>query len=88
MTLFADWSERRHTPAEQAIARGEAIFNARPITISGVAGLNDALGLPTSANSKVPFCAVWLPAHRTSTTAPLPPWTTWWTFTTLASGWA
>jgi hypothetical protein len=47
MTLFSAWSARSHTPAEQAIARGEAIFNNRSMTISGVAGLSDALGLPT-----------------------------------------
>jgi hypothetical protein len=47
MTLFSTWSMRWHTPAQQAIARGEAIFNSRPITISGVSGLNDALGMPT-----------------------------------------
>jgi hypothetical protein len=32
--------------ARQAIARGEALFNARPIAISGVAGLNDDLNVP------------------------------------------
>ncbi len=30
----------------RSIARGQELFNSRPITISGVAGLNDALGLP------------------------------------------
>jgi cytochrome c peroxidase len=30
----------------RSIARGQELFNTRPITISGVAGLNDALGLP------------------------------------------
>src|SRR6185437_10014807 len=34
-----------------AIARGEAIFNRRPITITGVNGLNDALGLPAVAGT-------------------------------------
>src|SRR5207248_4943325 len=32
--------------ARRSIARGQELFNTRPITISGVAGLNDALGLP------------------------------------------
>jgi cytochrome c peroxidase len=31
----------------QAIARGEALFNSKPITITGVAGLNDKPGLGT-----------------------------------------
>jgi hypothetical protein len=47
MTLFTSWSGTRHSPEQQAIARGEAIFDSKPITITGVAGLNDALGLPT-----------------------------------------
>ncbi|MGH9393580.1 MAG: hypothetical protein ACRD1E_05370, partial [Terriglobales bacterium] len=37
---------RASAPERAAIARGEAIFNRRPIQIEGVAGLNDALGLP------------------------------------------
>src|SRR5262249_28255556 len=41
------WSSRSHSPAERSIARGEAIFDSKPITISGVAGLNDALGMKT-----------------------------------------
>jgi hypothetical protein len=43
-TLFSAWlgaiDSRR-----QSIARGEKIFNTRPIAISGVGGLNDALGI-------------------------------------------
>jgi hypothetical protein len=46
MTLFSTWSTRGHTQQQQAVARGEAIFNSRPITITGVAGLNDALAMP------------------------------------------
>ena len=34
------------SPARQSIARGEQIFNTRPIPISGVSGLNDELGEP------------------------------------------
>jgi len=33
--------------ARQAVARGEALFNNTPITISGVAGINDLPGLTT-----------------------------------------
>ena len=32
--------------ARAAVARGEKLFNTKPITIVGVKGLNDALGLP------------------------------------------
>jgi cytochrome c peroxidase len=46
-TLFSAWASPRYSPEQQAIARGETLFNSRPITITGVAGLNDALGLPT-----------------------------------------
>jgi cytochrome c peroxidase len=44
MTLFSAWIGRR-SPAQEAVVRGQAIFNSRPITISGAAGLNDATGL-------------------------------------------
>lgn len=45
MTLFKEWGEAngRQSAARRAVARGEAIFNTRPINITGVAGLNDAL---------------------------------------------
>jgi hypothetical protein len=46
MTLFSDWAAGQRTPAQRAIARGQALFNTRSITISGVAGLNDALQQP------------------------------------------
>ena len=45
MTMFKSWANA-HGPQgdiRQSIARGEAIFNTRPIPITGVAGLNDAL---------------------------------------------
>jgi cytochrome c peroxidase len=32
--------------ARRAIARGEALFNSKPIQISGVKGLNDDLNMP------------------------------------------
>jgi cytochrome c peroxidase len=35
------------TPGREAIARGEALFNSLPIAITGVAGLNDKLGVST-----------------------------------------
>jgi cytochrome c peroxidase len=37
--------------ARQAVARGEALFNNTPITITGVAGINDLPGLTTVSGS-------------------------------------
>jgi cytochrome c peroxidase len=47
MTLFASWGSPGHTRDQAAVARGEALFNSKAFTISGVAGLNDGLGLPS-----------------------------------------
>jgi cytochrome c peroxidase len=48
-TLFKSWKELsntgRYAEPRKALARGEAVFNTHPLTITGVAGLNDALGL-------------------------------------------
>jgi cytochrome c peroxidase len=43
-TLYAAWASSQ-IAANASIARGEAVFNAKPINIVGVAGINDALGL-------------------------------------------
>jgi hypothetical protein len=49
MSLFAAWTNLTGTDsvtlARQSVARGEAIFNSRPLTIQGVNGLNDVLGV-------------------------------------------
>ena len=51
-TLFGAWlakpesGRRPATPAQQAIARGEKIFNERPFAISGVEGFNDRFAPP------------------------------------------
>ena len=61
MDVYAGWSnyipdarrpdredrDRDIAVARRAIARGEALFNEKPIAITGVAGLNDALHQPT-----------------------------------------
>jgi cytochrome c peroxidase len=39
--------ERNVARARQAVARGEALFNSKPINITGVKGLNDDLRVPT-----------------------------------------
>jgi hypothetical protein len=54
-TLFASWSEstsesrrdrsEEREEARESIARGEAIFNTRPMDIKGVAGLSDVAGM-------------------------------------------
>jgi len=55
-TIFSNWL-RRSQPGEdgqgarRAIARGQELFNSRPITITGVGGLNDALGLTSIAGT-------------------------------------
>jgi len=42
--LFDAWTGS-HNPARASIARGQAVFNSKPINITGVAGINDVLGL-------------------------------------------
>jgi cytochrome c peroxidase len=39
--LFDAWSSRPRRDPRSAIARGQAIFNSKPIRITGVAGIND-----------------------------------------------
>jgi cytochrome c peroxidase len=49
-SAFSAWdglSSGDRASARAAVARGERLFNAKPITITGVNGLNDALGKPT-----------------------------------------
>lgn len=47
-TLYDEWTDAKGVHAEErrAIARGQQLFNSVPITITGVRGLNDALGQP------------------------------------------
>jgi len=48
--MFSAWSGLSGgslADARAAVARGEALFDRKPIAISGVRGLNDALGLTT-----------------------------------------
>jgi len=44
-TLYNKWANLRSQPNRQAVARGQALFNNFPIAITGVGGLNDALGM-------------------------------------------
>ena len=49
-TVFVQWlnlkSSGPYAAARAAVARGEAVFDTHPLTITNVAGLNDALGMP------------------------------------------
>ena len=45
--LFSAWANSAW-PHRASIARGQTVFNTKPITISGVAGINDVAGLPAS----------------------------------------
>ncbi len=52
--IFDAWD---HSVGQQAsIARGQAVFNSKPITISGVAGINDVPGLPASFSGTCGTC--------------------------------
>jgi len=53
MRIYDAWSDARPpagdpgtAAARRAVARGQALFNGKPITITGVKGLNDDLGIP------------------------------------------
>jgi cytochrome c peroxidase len=49
-TLYDNWAgltRGMRNDTRSAIQRGETVFNTKPIAITGVAGINDALGVPT-----------------------------------------
>jgi hypothetical protein len=50
VNLFDAWANSR-VPARASIARGQTVFNTKTINITGVAGINDVLGLPTLSGS-------------------------------------
>ena len=56
-TLFGAWSHTA-SPARQAIARGEAIFNTRRFAIDAVAGLNGGPADPVAAPIPAGTCTV------------------------------
>jgi len=45
-SLYDNWANLSRQRNLQAVARGQALFNTFPIAITGVGGLNDALGKP------------------------------------------
>jgi cytochrome c peroxidase len=54
-SLYSAWTNAV-LPARASIARGQAVFNSKPITISGVAGINDVSGLPSSFSGTCGTC--------------------------------
>jgi hypothetical protein len=44
-TIYNNWANLSDETDLQAVARGQALFNTLPIAITGVGGLNDALGV-------------------------------------------
>ena len=61
-TIFDRWSsldagsDDGRNAARATVARGQALFNTFPITISGVTGLNDLPGVPTSFGGTCTTC--------------------------------
>lgn len=60
-TIFDKWAtpDDSHEPgaaARASVARGQALFNTFPITISGVSGLNDLPGVPASFSGTCTTC--------------------------------
>ena len=55
MTVFAKWSGSSSAP-QAAIARGEVVFNTKPIAIAGVRGLNDTLVKVSVLNGTCTTC--------------------------------
>lgn len=53
--LFDAWSNSKQ-PHRASIARGQALFASKAITISGVAGINDVAGLPASFSGTCGTC--------------------------------
>lgn len=55
MSLFRAWADAaahgQRDRARRSIADGERLFNEKPFNISGVGGLNDALGVPNIAGT-------------------------------------
>ena len=68
--LFNAWANSQNA-ARASIARGQTVFNSKPITISGVAGINDVVGLPASFSGTCGTCHDSPNAGDHSVSAPL-----------------
>jgi len=69
-SLYTAWANSQNG-ARASIARGQTVFNSKPITISGVAGINDVVGLPTSFSGTCGTCHDSPNAGDHSVSAPL-----------------
>jgi cytochrome c peroxidase len=75
--LFDSWMKSTHSDddgradARAAIARGQALFNTRPITITGVAGLNDNPAVGASFSGTCTTCHDTPNSGNHSVSAPL-----------------
>ena len=69
-SLFNAWMNSQNS-ARASIARGQTLFNSKPITISGVAGINDVVGLPASFSGTCGTCHDSPNAGNHSVSAPL-----------------
>lgn len=63
-SLYAGWRDSWH-PARTAVARGEALFNTRKITISKVAGLTGMVGTPFKEPFPEPLVGTCTTCHNT-----------------------
>jgi cytochrome c peroxidase len=68
--LFGAWASSPSS-TRASIARGEVLFNSKPITISGVAGINDVVGLPASFSGTCGTCHDTPDVGNHSVSAPL-----------------
>jgi cytochrome c peroxidase len=69
-SLFNAWVNSQNS-ARASIARGQTLFNSKPITISGVGGINDVVGLPASFSGTCGTCHDAPNAGDHSVSAPL-----------------
>ncbi len=68
--LYSEWIGSK-TSSRASIARGQTVFNTKAITISGVAGINDVVGLPASFSGTCGTCHDSPNAGNHSVSAPL-----------------
>jgi hypothetical protein len=55
MTLYTAWANSSNSQ-QASIARGEAIFNTAPMTITNVSGLTNQTGVPATVKGSCSFC--------------------------------
>lgn len=69
-SLYNAWINSQIS-SRASIARGQAVFNSKPIRISGVAGINDVVGLPASFSGTCGTCHDSFNVGNHSVSAPL-----------------